>query len=144
MNSVIVLLAPSLCGHLQLHLQLQRSLLGFLFDFVVAQCNLIAALPRLRPQPEILNYIPYILYVAVHKYIEKESEINFLLALCRFRAFPFYDALVKTHDAPLMRNATGDETEVSRLASSGVESGWVEFSSVEVLMCRKGAQTIEG
>lgn len=82
--------------------------------------------------------------MAVHKYIEKESEINFLLALCRFRAFPFYDALVKTHDAPLMRNATGDETAVSRLASSGVESGWVEFSSVEVLMCRKGAQTIEG
>lgn len=85
----------------------------------------------------------------VHKYIEKESEINFLLALCRFRAFQFYDALVKTHDAPLMRNATGDETEVSRLASSGVGLRWfglarVEFSSVEVLICRKGAQTIEG
>lgn len=127
MNSVIVLLAPSPCGHLQLHLQFH--LLAFLFDFVVAHCNLIAALPRLRAHPEILNHIHIVkytiyIYVSVHKYIEKENEINFLLALCRFRAFQFYDALVKTHDAPLMRNATGDETEVSRLASSGVGLGW--------------------
>lgn len=124
MNSVIVLLAPSLCGHLFNSIfNSSRVSLEFLSDFVVAQCDLIAALPRLRPHPEILNHIPNI-YVAVHKYIEKESEINFLLALRRFRAFQFYDALVKTHDAPLMRNATGDERlKWSRLASSGVGLG---------------------
>lgn len=128
MNSVIVLLAPSLCGHLFNSIFNSSGVsLEFLSDFVVAQCDLIAALPRLRPHPEILKHIPYsipYIYVAVHKYIEKESEINFLLALRRFRAFQFYDALVKTHDAPLMRNATGDERlKWSRLASSGVGLG---------------------
>lgn len=144
MNSVIVLQAPSMRPSSN-YIGVSSS---FFFDFVVALRNLIAALPRLRAHPEILSHIQYTICICMCRYIsiQKKNLKYIFCSLAQVCAFQFYDALVKTHDAPLMRNATGDETEVE---PSGVALGWVEFcsvrfSSVEVLMCRKGAQTIEG